>query len=184
MSGRRAFSVWILVMLLAASVPVISAVQFVHKPTGVRFPTDSGAVSIENVRSLAPDDRDVAVTYKSSGAACCLTITVFMYAKLPPLSRPDETLESHATEVRKGITSKYPAARCTVWKPKGAESDRKTSREVCSFEADLGGKEQPAVSFTTIRNVDRFWLKYRATANVSDRVALERALLSLEKDIR
>ena len=154
----------------------------VHQRTGLVFPPATAHLSLSRVRALSSDRRDAAFTYQGSGPNP-LTVTVFVYAKAEPASRPDEPLAEHAERVRGQVLDRHPGGECTPWL-EGVPGLTNASQEACWLEAQIGGSTQKLRSLIVLVDLGSFWLKYRATAPAMQRDEIEAAVRSLGDEVK
>jgi hypothetical protein len=165
--------------LVPVSRPRAEVAAATHQETGLRFPKSAGGVVFSGLRDLAPSGRDISVVYQSAGSTP-VTVTAFVYAKVPPSSRPDETIEAHTAEVVETIKAKYPGAACMPWKV----APRNSRGQICSLETKIDGVTRTLRSLVVIQSYGSFWLKYRATADAAAIETIEKAVGALLKTVR
>jgi hypothetical protein len=165
----------------------------VHHPTGLAFPNATRTLhqTMYSVLTSEPpplgrseaSERDIAVTYHSDDEEP-LAITVFVYAKVPPASAPDESLLLHSERVHAEIVKKYSNVTCAPWPELSEAVPGEQFAEACSYQTEMGDSREDLRSYVVLRDLPGFWLKYRATAKVAKGLVVEAALRELLKAMR
>jgi len=160
-----------------------------HERTGLRFPRATRMLYRSRLRPIPSGppgslgEHDIALTYQASGDEH-MTVSVYLYAKVPPLSTPDEPLAKHAERVRDEVRISWKDASCWKWSAPPALSQERTSTEVCRMRDKKHPDRGLLQSYIVIRDLDGYWLKFRATTPAKTAPVLERALIELINSIK
>jgi hypothetical protein len=150
-------------LLLAALAS--SDVCFNHSPSGVEFGPAPEGMACSGPRMLDPSRGDSSVAYKSNRPERDLTVTVFVYRRLPPCCQPDDTAEQHLAEVRAAVADKYTDLTCEPWSPK--DQPRMIGLRCSGHCPEISARA--LVTFMGLEQVGPWWFKVRATTFAEQR---------------
>ena len=136
-----------------------SDVCFNHASSGVEFGPAPAGMVCRDPSMLDPSRGDSAVGYKSSRPDRDLTVTVFVYRRLPPCCQPDDTVEQHLAEVRAEVAHRYTDLTCEPWSPK--DQPRMIGLRCTGHYPRISPRA--LVTFMALEEVGPWWLKVRAT---------------------
>jgi hypothetical protein len=141
------------------------SVTVTHDATGLAFAAHPAGLESSGPRVLDEARGELSVAYKTQKPGRRFTVTTFVYQKLPPASRPGESLEHQLESVRATVAGKYTAFECRPWVPKARHG-------MSGLECHGGAPEYgdgPLVTFIGLEDVRGWWLKVRATARAEER---------------
>jgi hypothetical protein len=136
----------------------------VHLPTHVQFGSPPTGFTCSGGRVLDAEREEITVAYKSTIPGRTLTVTVYVYQKLPPCSSPDESLADHLAVVRAEVARRYTGFECESWLPKGHPA--MSGLRCTGSSAEIGPGRY--ITYIGLEELKGWWLKIRATSKANE----------------
>ncbi len=143
-------------LLASAAAP---APCYVHSPTGIVFAASPGGLTCSEPRVDDPAREEVSVRYEGDRLHKPIFVTVFVYRKQLPTSRPDEPLLDHLERVRREVARAYSGTTCKSWTPEGRP--RMRGFRCTGRDEEIGPIE--LANFIGLEDMGSWWLKVLAT---------------------